>query len=504
MSYGNTYTNRKQFRATQSVMSETPVYPEMFSRTFNNNIQDESVIEEIWELNNINGINRNSMAQIASDIIRPSGTPSGRVNIDYGFGERRILFMISVEVPAPSGSVPWVTILTGYTDYSDYSLITQSLPDDMRMYIDNVQTINKGTGFARVTDSSHILSSRVMDSIDFLDTETEQTTISDRNGYVVQPSMRLIRPQDVLSDISSGIYALSQDTDAQVLNPSATLSRSRNVKNRRSNGLASRYLNDLLKPAIETEEDSLFRGASDTSRYDSARVSATTREPSISSDLFLRHLKAYDNFVDSGYLTWGELRDLIPNLESITRLSTVGNSPSITGHQARIDDTESWQAATMEAIAATTINSSIGAIMTSCLITSADITFSNESLDNSSEMTVVPESVTVFDPDLVDARLQLNMLNQLIINELIPIVTHGGRHTIAARVIYEMHIDCHITVSWDGGDFVPFVTPTFCDGLFSPMLTANQETVDAFSNNTANLIEGVVRHDFSNGVDYGY
>lgn len=486
-----------KFRALKSVMCETPVYGPMFSRTLMSEVYDDTIADQLYDLNNSNSLNTVSMAKLASQIARPSGMPTAEIKIENGFGERRILFMISLEVPSLTHNTsPWISVINGYTDYLDFSY-NHELPDDMRFYIDNIQTINKGNGLARAIDSSHVITPNTLHSIDSL-------TGHRRHGYDTQDqsSLRMLRPQDVLADVSVYDYS-SENNIYKSTTASALVGKSKTKKSRRSNGLASSYLNDLLKPAIQSnDDDNLTRQFGNVTRYDKARSSTGSAELTVSSDHFLRHLKQYANFVEGGYLTWAEMKDLIPNLHEETDLILKGASKQIQRAQSFADESESIGIATQEAISASIINASIGAMLSRCLITGLDFEFSNETIDYQGTMKIRYESLTVFDSTLSNEREQLNQLEFLVIHELLPILTYDNRHTISVRVIYDISVDSMVIISWDGGAPVTFATPTYCDSLFSPMLTTSQDVVNDFAANTKNLVESVIFNDSSTGFDY--
>ena len=303
--------------------------------------------------------------------------------------------------------------------------------------------------------------------------------------------LRFIRPQDVLMDVSTHDYSNDKAIYAST-NSSALISASRNQKSRRRNGLASSYLTDLLKPTIQAESVDMFSDG-DTSRYDQARSAVS--EPTISGDEFLRHLKSYPTFTEGGYLEWQEMCRLLPELNAKSKMAVMSQDPKLQTHQSRSNEAESWGAATMEAIAASIINSSMGAILSSCLLTGVDIEFTNETLDGLGTFYVDPDTVTVFDQRMVNPVEQMQRLEYLIIHELLPILTFNNEHTINVRVIYDIQVDSYINVSWNGGPATPFVTPTFCDSLFTPVLTTSRESVDAFSRNTKHLVEAVLYQD---------
>lgn len=485
------YDQEPKFRIFKSLMAETPVYQPMFTRTLQSEILDSGVATELYDLSEQNAINTTSMARLASKIIRPSGAYSSEVSIDNGFNERRILFMIGVEITTHTSRVPRLVILNGYTDYLDVSY-KGLLPPSMRFYIDSVTTINQSGSQARVTDASHVISPNILENLGV-------NTGGYGNGYVNE-ELRFIRPQDILMDVSTHDYSTDRDIHRSA-NTSARVSRSRNQKTRRRNGMASSYLADLLKPAISAESVDLFSDG-DTSRYDRARVAVS--EPTISGDYLLRHLKQFPTFQDGGYLEWQELERIFPNIEAMSKLAVMSNDPKLQHHQGRADNSNSMSAATMEAVTASIINSSMGAILSSCLITSVDIEFSNETIDGSGTFSINPETLTVFDQRMVNPAEQVRQLEYLILHELLPILTFDNEYTVLVRCIYDIQIDSYINVSWCGGPGEEFVTPTFCDSLFTPVLTTSAESVDAFSNNTKHLVEAVLYQNptFETGAHY--
>lgn len=465
---------RPEFWVLKSLMMETGTYSPMFNRVYSNTLQDRDVVDDFLEITDDGrDINNVNMAGLAGRIVRPTALPQSSINIDGGFDERRLVFMIALEHRSFGSTNPKVTILSGYTDRVDVTY-TGTVAPDLRLYINAVTGVNT-LGQARPVAVDHVISANSYDAFN-LD--------GYRQDHYGERSLKLLRPQDIIRDME---YAHSEDYDN--IDTTNTIMQSRNQTSRRLNGLPSRYLTSIIKSVITSETDGLFESRMHNARYALARSSEGVRENNLIQDAVTRELKEISTFLSDGYITYRDLNRIIPGIDDSTDIMFMKNNPTMLSRQARGNDTERWDGGSQTIVAATIISQSLGAMLASCLLTYVDLEFTNETVTG--ETQVVINNLASFG-DFIDPRTQSQHLVFVIINELVPILTFNGEYDISVKVEFDIQLDAFITISWDGEEWVDFTTPNFCDGLLSPVITTSDSALSNISRQTGALVDSIL------------
>lgn len=468
MSYGRR-ENQLEFFAKKSIMVSTSGYRDVYARSYQANIQDTGLIDDFAEITYAGQhVDPVSLARIASRIVQPQAQSGSLIDIDGGFSERRLVFMISIEYKDARSAYPKTTIVSGYTDILDVTY-QGTINPDTRFYINSVVTLNTVNDI-RAVNIDHLITSKVYSSRGY------NNDYGRRGGSLIT-----MRPTDVLSDIRNAHY------DGVAINTTNHISAHKSMKSRRRNGLASRYLSDIFRP-VKTVDPSLSQNVIGFDDYTSLdQAAAKIRESSISSDAFTRRLRTYVEFIEDGYVTWGDLCDIIHELDERTVVSMEADKVSRFSNRAR--DSETWHGADNETITATMINQSLSAIMATCLVTYLECEFTNETIDGRPMVKII--NLTTFD-ELMDPRRQAEVITGVIEDELMPILTHNNEFLISASVQFDLMTECFISVSFEQGPYIDFVAPTFCDALYSPVVTDSEEILADVSRTISGLLDRTV------------
>lgn len=468
---------RPKFTVSLSLMLESATYGPMFNRVYSNTMQDRDVIDDFLEVTedgtDINSVN---MAELSGRIVRPSALPQHEIEIDNGFGERRIVFMIALEHVSYGSRNPKITILSGYTDRVDVSF-GGLVAGDLRLYVNSITQVNT-TGQNRPVDISHVISANSYDAF---------RMDGHRQDIYSEQSLRLLRPMDVIRNMEH----LHSDGYTNI-DANNTVMPSRNQTSKRVNGLSSRYLSNIINSVIGAESEGMFDTGMRQSRYALARSSEGIKETNLISDPLSRELKNVSTFLSDGYVTWDDLNRIVPGLDDQTDVSFMKSSPDRLNREARGLDTEGWDDGSQTTVAATIISQSLGAILSSCLLTYIECEFSNETIDGSTFIQI--QQLASFG-NFMDPDSQAKHLEFVIVNELMPILTFGGEYDISVKIQFDIQIDAFISISWDGEPWVDYNTPNFCDGLLSPVLTSDANTLTDMSRQTSALIDSIINRN---------
>ena len=480
------FTQRPEFKVLKSLMMETGTYSPMFNRVYSNTLQDMDVVDDFLEITNDGrDINHVNLAGLSGRIIRPSALPQSEIDIDGGFNERRMVFMIALEHRSYQSRHPKVTILSGYTDRVDVTL-SGKVAYDLRMYVNSVTQVNT-LGQPRPTDISHVISANSYNAFDM------QGHRQDRYG---EKSLKLLRPMDVIRNMEH------QHGDSyNNIDTANVIMSSRNHSSRRMNGLSSRYLSSIVKSVITSDTTDIFDTGLNQSRYALARSSSSIKEGNLIQDPVTRELKEISTFLSDGYVTWDDLNRIVPHLDDDTQIMFMKNNPNMLSREARGHDTERWDGGSQTTVAATIISQSLGAILSSCLLTYIELEFSNETVDGNPMVRI--SNLASFG-DFLDPETQAQHLEFIIVNELIPILTFDGEYDISVKIEFDIQLDAFISISWDGEDWVDFTTPNFCDGLLSPVISTNDNALSDISRHTGALVDSILERNTASSQTFHY
>lgn len=477
MSIKDIVSNRVQFYTRKAVVTETEGYQDLWSRPYQSNVNDSRIIDDFMDITEDgSNVNPFGLAHIAQAIIAPATVPENRLVIPEGFIAKRLVFMIAVEFSPYQGNTPSVTIISGYTDIADISFSGQ-IAGDTKFYINSISTINQATG-TRPTESAQMIASSINEAYGFNNFR--------RDAYQSQ-TLITMRPTDVLTEIDA-----LEEEDYDSFDLSNIASPNRVIKSRRRNNLPSRFITDVVDSVLNTQDIGAFNGRN-SNRYGQARN--IIREDSTAGDLFTRELRRYREFTEDGFIYWNDLCDIVPDLDDNTAITSTGQVDRRTiEHRARLRDVNDWAGADNETVLATIIAQAFPAIMTSALITYVKCSFSNDTLDGEPyfELSRGNNEVSIlsFD-DSVDPKMQYRQLRSLVTNELLRLLSYGG-HTVSVNVEFDIQLDGFIEISLDGGEWIPYGVPVFCDAINSPIISRSSDNLTSVARNLKSLITAAI------------
>ena len=125
------------FNVTKLMFIETGSYHQQAARPYNTYIDDTRNVSLLKNATQDgSNISANSVAGVASTILRPSSEAGRDINITQGWNERRYRFFMEIELMV--GNIPTRKIIIGYTDHVGKAPFSDHLDPNMRMYINNV------------------------------------------------------------------------------------------------------------------------------------------------------------------------------------------------------------------------------------------------------------------------------------------------------------------------------------------------------------------------------
>lgn len=480
----------KNFIAVKSFFVESGTYQPVFLRPYETNY-DEQVAQDYYvETEGGTKIVPSAFSKISSSILKPTAAHQGTINIDNGWNERRMSFVIEVSVPDSFGDSKNV-VLTGYTNHTDVGLTTKAFDPNMRLYLNTstiVTTLHTRTphgGYTQrksITDSSHLLNATVMNNI--------RTNMALQDPYR-DGTLWYATPSNVINEMSNikyagdnqGMYGNRQVVDFRQRTSDKDVRRSR-----RENTIPTTYLSKILR-GVTDGLTNMGAGIGVDENDALINASVAVREQQLSVDPLIVELALKTGYGENGFVTWRELTSIVPNLDAETKFTNRASQVVQTNiPDAVAGNFQTWQGATFETSIANSVSQLLPAMMTTCMIGSVTFAFNNDN------PTLTPVATAINGQTMIDGIPFASMsptLESRFLSEIAPMITNQGRSVVNLFVQCSLGTETYITISRDGEPPVPFCAPTFCDSLYTPVLSTSQQSITDIAVDLQNIANSV-------------
>lgn len=439
-------------------------------RPFNSTLTHETVTDFQNHLDGgINGITPSTMSGFASNIIRPVAVHHGIVPIANGWGEDRMLFMMEVINNTFGGATERI-VLSGFTDYAG---ITQNKTIDrrMRFYFNNViklQEIRENSAVGSV------ISNRLIDS--------SQMIYENPFGPAgfSSPVVATMRPTDVFETMQHNYL------------PGVVLDMRQGFKtepiklSKRINTVTTNYVGTIisnLSHAIRSSE--LDNNADFINTIAAAKENS--RERKVRADSFLVQLSRVSSFSQGKSISYGELLEISPDLDD--RVTAIISGRTQMSNQPMYQNTQHWGGSDISTVTATTLAHSVPSLMMGCMLTNVSFTAHNLTIDRSFDvkMTAAPAGYSS-GMDIVGLA---NTFIHRLITEVLNDLSRNGQFSLSFTMACDVFGQSSINISWNGEQPIPFMIPSFCDALISPIASNSQAHLDIIANDMTSLCSSI-------------
>lgn len=460
-----------QAKMSSLLMVRTNTYNDQVIRPFQTTV-DTQIFEQVKEATRYGEvITSAALAGVAGTILRPQGQAAATIQMHNGWDQHRLRFMLTIQLPMGMGGAIH-EVVTGYTDHYGTTPDGSHLDPNMRMYFNNTVTLNSaiietpGLGNytqMRVAESTHLLAPPPgLSGGSAIDTHT-------------------MRPEDVMNVISTSMI-----TDGTRLDMRSNFTMAPVKKSYRSNGLAADYLSRTMRAVdAATQVDS---GMEHNTLYQEAR--GVLREPLLQQDMFILMLSHRTRFKENGFVTYGELCTVFPECESVRKMVMPGNTQQAASGPQR-GQSEYWHVPTNETVVATMISHAVPAVMMDLMLTKISFVATNSTLNGQPSIEIRDHRGFA---DGMDMTPYVQRFMHRFITEVMADITHNNMFQVNMAVSCNILGDTQIKISLSGGPNVDYVTPSFCDALFSPLITADTKAfhtlahdIDVINNNLSNF-----------------
>lgn len=466
----------QQFHITNLVLTMTGTYNDVVSRPYTTNFDGAQLgaIQEATHGGRM--LEQTNLAGVAGSIIRPLTEPQGIIPIANGWDTKRFRFFMRVE--HPHGIVQY---LTGYTDDADVSY-ANTLNPNMRLYFNNsimTRPLTVATSFGAqtqyaVSDASHILSGEFNPTFGRIN-ETTHT----------------MRPEDLLKHVGTTSML------GNVIDTRTSFAQNKLKKSRRSNGAPTSYLSRVLQAHANSVISA--DAAEDSHQKILNRAAGSVREGLITHDLFLAAAQYQTSLTEGSSLTYRELCGMSPGLDDRADVVFPQTLKSFDGHGDMPShirgSTAYWTETTNEALFCTILSQSIPGIMTDLMIQKIGFMATNRTVHGGIEIKIT-NILSFADIDLgpfIDtflARLEYEVLRDL---------TQNNQIDMNLMVFYDLMGESRFDITLFNGPETTFVTPSFSDALFTPVITNSADTFQKMAFDIDSIMDNIsVDHSVQN------
>lgn len=469
---------------TRLLLVETGTYNDLYMRPYTTHLNQDSLRSFTEATHGGALLEPGNIASVSGLILRPSTEARGQIHIPNGFNTKRFRFMMEVVIDGNGhfGTTQQVQYLCGYTDQADVTM-NNTLDPRMRLYFNSsvltrrtsqntpmgLQTLQTGR------EASHVLTNRN----DFVPGFGEQNQ-----------SLHMMRPSDVFYRM--GVNAGASMGNTQRVDTTydfrSILHAGKINKSKRSNTNTSTYLSSIL-----TNYRDMVSMADPSGDYGSIMADAGGRmnkETLMTEDPFLGSLLAhrYTSFMEGGSITYQELCNLSPSLDSLVDVITQRGNLQMMGGAMDRGSTEHWKGTNNETVMATIVTQSVPALMMDLMLTKVAFMATNKTLDGQFMVQLTGGQSFAENLDLTpylmsfQTRLRDEVLRELSQNNLIE---------IDLQCEIDLLGDSKVGISSMGGPMIPFVMPSFCDALTVPVIAPDAKTLELLSHDIAVLGENI-------------
>lgn len=476
--YGNhpmMQPNQPAFRVVKSLMVESGTYNQEFTRPYTSTLDNNAVNNYVELTRGGQQIDRNTLAGIAGSIIAPSAVPDAQVNVANGWDTRRIIFMI--EIMEMNSRL--TTVIMGYGDKTDLSHLGTVDPE-LRMTINSSVTLNvieydtpNGPVIRkRVVENSHLLGVQTTTSLQALD----QSYNHEGNRVYMQ------RPTDVANNLSLGHMnaGIIGDGRTQIVPNKQTLSR-------RSNNNAPVYLSEVINGIVSTAAAPEMNEPHITEHDIYSQAGAVLGESMVHADPVLRYITNNSNLRNEGFVNWGVMCAIFPDLDQRTQYYNHDDKAHQVGNhfESTAGIYEYWNMPTWESVYATTLFHTLPSLISQCLLMGISGTMTNDTIDGMIDVGIEDARAFV---DGFDRTAAVKQVEYRLITEVMPGLTLGNQRTVFIAFNINLVRDGWVSISIDGQTPVEFSSPCFADGLLLPTLATNQNSLSMLAANINTLV----------------
>lgn len=479
------------------VFAETGTYDQMMLRPYEaiDSARNMSVLQQATRYGQ--NVSPEALSGSVGSILRPTANHLGQINIANGWNNKRFRFFMHVIEQDLTGTQS-EQYISGYTDHVGGNFISGTIDPNMRMYVTGtirMKSLTYMTDFGRqqqttIGSAAHVFNQRFIPGMENVGTSTTN----------------LQRPMDVFATLQTQDFRRFRAAD-DFLDPRTTFAHEHVKLSNRANALAPTYLSKMLKAGgaafVNSDNDA-------TSADMWGKAEGMVREDVYSQDEVLFELHRKTSFSDGDSFTFRELERLCPQLHSVTKLVPAivvqqqqqsingGTLPAIPVYTAGTFD--GWNGQDIHTVWATILSNSLPPLMLDCMIHTAGFVVHNHTIGGEIDITWNTVQPFARNLDPTTARSLVEHFSYRLQNHVIRDLLAGNQMSFTIRAHFDVLGESRLEIALGNDIAVPYATPTFCDSLFTPVLTRGQQNVRKLANQIEFFTENLMQNDVGFGA----
>jgi len=457
------------------IIRETGTYNNQYLRPYASNVDMNAVAQVVHRAttNNVAKITADQLCGVTGGILGVSShiESTAPVPIAGGWGDKRMLFLLSVRCEFQSGGVQ-LYYIQGYTDYVGVSYGSGSVDKNLMFYVNNIVTMREQT---RRTPMG-VVTQPVMIA--------NQHVVFDQGEFDIKnPKQKsLIRPVDVYNNLAGLDMVSNAGSGATVYGTGNSINAIPKMS-RRSNAVGTEFAANIINGFLGASSQATL---SDNPQAIFATAAGMVDETNPYQNAFMARLSEYNTTQSvSGIFKFRDLVALDPGFEHPLsgRMTVVRNA---LGQEAQVHQsghTAHWHGSGSETRWAFTIGHAIPSLMMSNMI--ASVKFISTNMEKGVPDTVISAGAGFSDVDM--SRNFMTLVAQFETSVLRDL-TYDNQLSYFISVQSNVAGETRITVSINGNQSEDYVMPTFCDGMMAPVITGTRDASVQISQDIQQLV----------------
>lgn len=506
-----------QPRVTRALFIETGTYDDQYLRPYAVNVDPSSIatFSELVAHGNhnplVNGGNckpfqNAEFGSFATDIIRPSSSPTAAVTLPNGFNTRRYRFLIEFEVSLGAGSVVR-EYLTGYTDTPDaVSLGTAiggqvDVNSNLRLYFNNLFVLNyvniNGVVTPQVTDASQVLRQPDLLSNPFSAPNT---------GIAPMSQVTTMLPYNIFDKLADTSRNLGQPVESDVAGFQTNPVRSHTRENNLPSGYLAKVFNGFAVTTLQNgaNMESLNgssgfnpNGGFGNALFEDAHTpfsqgTSHTMENTFIRDQVIKHLWMNTGFRINRSVSYGEMRGAFHGFDQVSEFRGRGQAMQTSApgmHTIQSGMSASWGGSGHESVIAAMLSQAVPSLMMQNMIHTINFTVSNAS--GQPAFGINPNMPPMSLINGIPMEVFCERFKLRFMSELYRSLSMNG------QILLNLHISCNVLgdtkigIGFNSMTTTDFFCPTFCDSLMSPVLTNQPSALAAAAHGFDQMAQAV-------------
>lgn len=420
------------------------------------------------------------ISDLAASSLGPTASAQAEIFIPNSFDTARVRFMLAVQadfngMPGQvGGGTTLMYYFQGYTDHPGIT-ISGAVDEQMTFYINSFIGV---TRIVKQTTLGYEQRDMIVEKAQMLSDPNWSFNASQN-----KPLMAM-RPMDVFGGIQRDYMSIGYDHagDQGGIMDSRSSLKSEAMTSSRTNNVPGAYMANVIDNYVASANQTDF-GMGEGNILSLARQK--TYETNPAENPFIQAINAQSMMSAGNRFTMGVLRRIDPNVDNVTDVNIITGSAVQQIHHA--GQSAYWNASDRLTQAAAMLAQAVPAIMIELMISRITVFSHNHDVTGRMDTRVAnPKSLTG-----ADISPNVDMFIRRLNEEVLFYMTFGNMDRYTLTMTADMFGETSIVISINSEPETPYVVPSFCDNLMSPVVTASAENYNQVVSGFESLVRNV-------------